>query len=50
MKTLRSIITLVTVIIVVGGGLYAAYKFTNLLDFFKRKPSPLRKPPTWWKK
>lgn len=39
MKTVRKIITLLTVIIVVGVGLYVAYKFTHLFDFLKRELS-----------
>ena len=36
MKTLRKIITLLTVIIVVCAGLFVAYKFTHMFDFLKR--------------
>lgn len=39
MKTLRKIITFLTVIIVVGAGLYVAYKFTHMFDFLKRELS-----------
>ena len=36
MKTVRKIITLLTVIIVVCAGLFVAYKFTHMFDFLKR--------------
>lgn len=39
MKTVRKIITLLTVIIVVGVCLYVAYKFTHMFDFLKRELS-----------
>lgn len=43
MKTLRSIISLIIVVIVVGAGLFAAYKFSHMFDFLKRKPLAIEK-------
>lgn len=43
MKKIKLIITLVLVLAVIVAGLYAAYKYTNYLDFFKRNPLTIEK-------
>ncbi len=43
MKKTKLIITLVLVLAVVAAGLYAAYKYTNVLDFLKRNPLTIEK-------
>lgn len=43
MKTIKSIITLIVVIIVLGVGFFVVSKYSNMFDFFKRKPLSIEK-------
>lgn len=43
MKTIKSIITLIIVILVLGVGFFVASKYSNMFDFFQRKPLSIEK-------